>query len=660
VDASLQPLLDRLDSLSEEFRELREGVRRAILVADLDPEMALTRARKVLEYVVRDVYERRVREPAGTRPLENLLQRLVKDKFLPGRLDAYANAIRQLGNVGTHSFGEKITAADVNQSLSQLTFILEWYFEHERPDPGGAKAAGSAPPPAADSRRHDTGPPKQGPTAPPPVRPNPRVAGPAGNVPKPKAPVERIDEGRPADRGKPATAGKQGAPVERLEEALPAEGAKDRPVGPSAAGGKMMEGKKKGGPGEAVAGAAKSVAMPVTRNEGNNTTAKGMKEAGDGRDRPPAKGSRKWLSVLVVGGAVLLLAGALGLWAVFRLKTADGLLVVEVNEPNPDVYVDGDKMTVIWGKDGTTAEIRLKPGTRKVEVKKDGFTVFGEEVELQAGQRRVLTARLVPPAAPGPAGGDIVAKVKKVAGIDLVSMPAGEFHMGSDRDDKDAFDVEKPRHKVRITRPFYLGKYKVTVGQFKRFVAATGYQTEAEKAGDLWTWEKPGFQRGFDQTDEHPVVCVSWNDADAFCRWLAQATGAPVRLPREAEWEYSCRAGTATKFSFGDNEMDLGDYAWYSANSGGGGTHPCGLKKPNAFGLYDMHGLAWEWCADGKRTYRDQEETDPEGPMGAGASRVIRGGSWGNVPQACRAANRADYAPSVHWGRCGFRVLASR
>lgn len=143
MDASLQSLIGRLEHLSDQFIELREGVQRAVDIADLDPEMALTRARKVLEFVIRDVYERRIDEPPGTRPLENLLQRLVKDGCFPDRLDAYATAIRKLGNVGTHSFGEKVAVADVYQSLAQLMPILEWYVEVERPEPSDGRAARS-------------------------------------------------------------------------------------------------------------------------------------------------------------------------------------------------------------------------------------------------------------------------------------------------------------------------------------------------------------------------------------------------------------------------------------------------------------------------------------------------------------------------------------
>ena len=146
IDPALQILISRLDQLSDQHRVLREGVQKAIQVADLDPEMALTRSRKVLEYVVRSVYERRINEPPGTRPLENLLQRIVKDGHFPDRLDAYANTIRKLGNVGTHTFGEQVTAADVHQSLRQLQPILEWYFEVEEPQALAGKQAARTPP----------------------------------------------------------------------------------------------------------------------------------------------------------------------------------------------------------------------------------------------------------------------------------------------------------------------------------------------------------------------------------------------------------------------------------------------------------------------------------------------------------------------------------
>jgi hypothetical protein len=134
VDTSLDNLLARMSRLTEEFQELREGLRQAVAIAEQDPEMSLTRTRKVLEFVVRDTFERRLGQPAGTRPLENLLQQLVKEGHLPRKVAAYANAVRELGNVGTHAFGEPVpvTPADVTRSLQQLLVVLEWYIDHER------------------------------------------------------------------------------------------------------------------------------------------------------------------------------------------------------------------------------------------------------------------------------------------------------------------------------------------------------------------------------------------------------------------------------------------------------------------------------------------------------------------------------------------------
>jgi hypothetical protein len=142
MDPQLEELLKRIERLSDEFAELRDGIHKAVRVADDDPEMALIRARKVMEYIIRNVFERRVHEPPGTRPLENLIQRLVKDGHLPARLEAYTETIRKLGNVGAHRFGEAITAADVNVSLTQLLPILVWYFEIERPDSGWLPSSG--------------------------------------------------------------------------------------------------------------------------------------------------------------------------------------------------------------------------------------------------------------------------------------------------------------------------------------------------------------------------------------------------------------------------------------------------------------------------------------------------------------------------------------
>jgi formylglycine-generating enzyme required for sulfatase activity len=157
------------------------------------------------------------------------------------------------------------------------------------------------------------------------------------------------------------------------------------------------------------------------------------------------------------------------------------------------------------------------------------------------------------------------------------------------------------------------------------------------------------------------VVFVTWNDARAFCDWLSKKEGKQYRLPTEAEWEYACRAGSPSRFHFGNDEAELGQYAWYSENSKGQ-THPVGQKKANAFGLHDMHGNVWQWCADwyDSAYYQNSPKEDPQGPNTAGASRVIRGGSWDDSPRLCRSAYRPCDAPSSRLSDLGFRVVCLR
>ena len=245
--------------------------------------------------------------------------------------------------------------------------------------------------------------------------------------------------------------------------------------------------------------------------------------------------------------------------------------------------------------------------------------------------------------------------------MEMVLIPAGEFKMGSGESAEetaalkeelrhgflmaDFFKDEHPQHRVRITKPFYLGTYHVTRGQFRQFVKDSGYKTDAEKGDNPgaygWDPEKKefGFNKkyswrnaGFEQTDEHPVVNVSWNDAVAFCKWLSKKEDKTYRLPSEAEWEYACRAGTTTRYYSGDDPETLAtvgnvadaaakaqfpDWKWtIKANDGYVFTSPVGKFKPNAFGLYDMHGNAWQWCADwyGADYYTKSPTDDPTGP----------------------------------------------
>lgn len=247
-------------------------------------------------------------------------------------------------------------------------------------------------------------------------------------------------------------------------------------------------------------------------------------------------------------------------------------------------------------------------------------------------------------------------------GVKFRLVPAGKFKMGSPREEidrcvklvgdgwqKDALPTEGPEHEVEITRPFFMGTTEVTIAQFRRFVEAN----PTHKVGDE-RWKEPGF----DQVDDQPVVWVSWNNAVDFCRWLSEKEGKKYRLPTEAEWEYCCRAGKpGTRYGFGNEELDLRWYAWNTSNSAGK-THPVGKLKANEWGLYDMHGNAWEWCQDvyQERYYQTSPKQDPEGPSTSG-ERVIRGGSYYDVPVYCRSAFRLHHAPEFRNINLGFRIV---
>ena len=290
-------------------------------------------------------------------------------------------------------------------------------------------------------------------------------------------------------------------------------------------------------------------------------------------------------------------------------------------------------------------------------------------------------------------------------GMKLTLVPSGEFMMGSDESAEettaffnkyhgthcvtaDNFKDEHPQHRVRITKPFYLGTYHVTRGQFRQFVKDSGYMTDAERDRGAFGWnaEKKVFNfnkdyswrnTGFEQTDEHPVVNVSWNDAVAFCRWLSKKEGKTYRLPTEAEWEYACRAGTTTRYCSGDDPETLAkvgnvadavakakfpDWKWaIRASDGYVYTAPVGKFKPNAFALYDMHGNAWQWCADwyGEDYYGKSPADDPTGPD-TGAVRGLRGGSWAVWPEYSRSADRLGITPDYRHYITGFRVARTQ
>ena len=259
-----------------------------------------------------------------------------------------------------------------------------------------------------------------------------------------------------------------------------------------------------------------------------------------------------------------------------------------------------------------------------------------EDRETRGFAREILIRRGVEPAAETP---EEEVSVDKKSGIAFVAIPAGEFKMGSDQIGEEG----KPIHLVRISNRFLQGKYPVTNSQYRQFLDDTA---SSVKQPEFWS------DRRFNQP-EQPVVGISWGDAQAFCEW------AGCRLPTEAEWEYACRAGTTTEYSFGDDETELVEYGWFNGNSDSQ-TQPVGSKKSNPWGLYDMHGNVLEWCEDwfDKEYYRQSPELDPPGPP-KGSYRVNRGGSWFYRAELCRSAGRLRLTPASRYNNLGFRVARS-
>ncbi len=251
------------------------------------------------------------------------------------------------------------------------------------------------------------------------------------------------------------------------------------------------------------------------------------------------------------------------------------------------------------------------------------------------------------------------------------------------------FRDELPQHRVRITRPFLMGKTEVTVGQFRQFVEEVGYRTEAERDGTggwgfnqvkrvcegrstRYDWRSVGFE----QTENHPVLNVTWNDATQYCKWLSEKSGANYRLPTEAEWEYACRAGTTHRYSGFDDIHQLSSISrTIDVRINPNFAHiqdlvipedgslqfpaPVGSYPPNAWGLHDMHGNVWEWTNDwfGETYYAESPLDDPQGPE-AGSVRVRRGGAWNSVPLWSRVSFRNWNSERTRCSNLGFRVVA--
>lgn len=319
---------------------------------------------------------------------------------------------------------------------------------------------------------------------------------------------------------------------------------------------------------------------------------------------------------------------------------------------------DGNK-TAIMG----TAPVQLKEGLRySLSISKEGYNSYHKSfIADWEGQkvRSVVLEDGIEPSTKTPWLVDLEDSVK----MEFMPIPVGEFKMGSD----EGSDDEQPVHLVSFSRPFWMAKTEVTNQQYQQFKTNSHTPEENEVV--------------MPSGAGYPVCWVSWNDAAAFCDWLTKKErrkgrlpeGYEYTLPTEAEWEYACRAGSTGDFA---GEMD--SMGWYNKNSAGK-TNPVGNKKPNAWGLHDMHGNVWEWCADyWYGTYDnapvngsqrglayDEYEVDRSLMNGDGhtyrlrntAYRVVRGGSWHYSASACRSANRYYHKPSFSLNYLGFRPV---
>jgi len=265
-------------------------------------------------------------------------------------------------------------------------------------------------------------------------------------------------------------------------------------------------------------------------------------------------------------------------------------------------------------------------------------------------------------AKPGPEG-HANRVIHEKTGIEMILIPAGKFRMGSN--DPGLSSHVAPEREVTVARPFYMGKTEVTNGQYRRFMKARpDYKGEddVDPAYDLYLLHYKG-KSVMSAEDEYPLVWVSWHNAKAFCAW------AGLALPSEAQWEYACRAGTTTRYSFGDDEGEIHKHAWvdFAADHR---THPVATKLPNPWGLYDMHGNVWEWCVD-DYIYRYENAPADDSPRRDpnAQTKVLRGGSWSTGPGKHRetpswfhssvlgSIARFNVAPGNAWHDRGFRVV---
>lgn len=323
------------------------------------------------------------------------------------------------------------------------------------------------------------------------------------------------------------------------------------------------------------------------------------------------------------GDSLLMLAAGLGNEEMMRLLLEKKADVNQLNKSDQTALV----FASYFNREGAVKLLLERKADRKRK-DKDGYTAadWAESPKL----KELLTMKKTQ---------DISVKfsgrtARSSIGMEFVKIPVGEFLMGCSKGDRDCQSEEKPEHKVKITNPFYMGKYEVTQGQWEKVMGSN--PSHFKNCGA-----------------DCPVEQVSWEDVQEFIEILNSSGKETYRLPTEAEWEYAARAGTNTP-RYGN----LDAIAWYDKNSGGK-THPVGKKKPNAFGLYDMLGNVFEWTTDffDENYYRSSPKLDPKGPE-SGSGRVLRGGTLYNDMQDVRISYRFSYDPNFRNDRRnGFRLV---
>jgi formylglycine-generating enzyme required for sulfatase activity len=316
------------------------------------------------------------------------------------------------------------------------------------------------------------------------------------------------------------------------------------------------------------------------------------------------------------------------------LEPSHGKIFILTQPRRSTIYLDDAKTGVSDSSDTFKIQDVQSNKEHVVKVTGYGYEDKSEKITLLPEEKKTLSYDLiktVKSVSPCPSSATAVSKT--IGTSEMVLIPAGKFLMGSLSGEGE--NDEHPQHSVYLDA-YYIDKYEVTFAQYDKFCEETGKNKPSDE----------GWGRG-----NRPVINVTWYDANTYAKWAGK------RLPTEAEWEKACRAGSTTKYSFGDNESQLGDYAWYSSNSGRK-THPAGEKKPNDWGIYDMHGNVWEWCSDwyDANYYQNSPKKNPTGPA-SGTDRVLRGGS-GGADGGLRSAGRYWFIPEFRIGGIGFRCAS--